>query len=83
MGISLDKFLKPYIDDFVILTRIYKMLKEVYDSMILKKTLKNSQLVHYKKVGKTKPILEIYEGNANIIIIEESRDPKNKKVSIF
>ncbi|QEF93684.1 type I restriction endonuclease subunit R [Methanothermobacter sp. KEPCO-1] len=82
--ISPDKFLRPYIDDFETLTRMYRILKEAYDSIEIEKDLlrKTSKLVQYHtKPGKIKATLEIYEINSNALRkIEESKDPDNKKV---
>lgn len=75
--ISPDVFLRPYIDDYDTLTRMYRIIKEAYDpGLILDRELtrKTARLVQeHTKTDKIKSTLDIYEINENTLKkLEES-----------
>lgn len=82
--ISPDKFLRPYIHDFETLTRIYKILREAYESVLIERELlrKTAKLVQkYTKSSQIDDTLEIYEINKDTLNkIKDSQAPDNKKV---
>jgi len=83
--LSPDAFLRPYIDDYETLTRMYRIIKEAYDPGVsvdkdfLRKT---AQLVQeYTTSGRIKSSLEIYEINEDTLSkIEESNASDTEKV---
>jgi len=83
--LSPDAFLRPYIDDFETLSRIYRILKEAYDPGIRidrEFSKKIAELVQeHTKTGKIKPTLEVYKIDENTIRrIEESQASDTEKV---
>lgn len=82
--ISPDKFLRPYIHDFETLTRIYKILREAYESVLIERELlrKTAKLVQkYTKSSEIDDTLEIYEINSDTLKkIKNNQAPDNKKV---
>ncbi len=82
--ISPDKFLRPYINDFETLTRIYKILREAYESILVEKELlrKTALLVQeHTRSSAIDDTLEIYEiNNETLDKIEKSNAADNKKV---
>jgi type I restriction enzyme R subunit len=83
--LSPDAFLRPYLDDYDTLTRIYKILKEAYEpGLVVDKefTRKTARLVQeHTKTEKIKSTLEIYEINENTLKkLEESNASDTEKV---
>jgi type I restriction enzyme R subunit len=83
--VSPDAFLRPYIEDYDTLSRIFKILKEAYEpSVIIDKEFsrKTAKLVQeYTKIGKIKSSLDIYEINENTIRkLEKSKVSDTEKV---
>jgi len=83
--ISPDAFLRPYIEDFDTLARMFKILKEAYEpGIIIDKefTRKTAKLVQeYTYSGKIKSSLEIYEIDENTLKrIEEDNSSDTEKV---
>lgn len=83
--LSPDAFLRPYIEDYDTLSRIYKILREAYDPGIpidkdfLRKTAKLVQ--EHTKSGVIQPTLDIYEINEETLRkIEESKASDTEKV---
>jgi type I restriction enzyme R subunit len=83
--LSPDAFLRPYIDDFETLTRIYRIIREAHDPGIpvdkdfLRKTAKLAQ--EHTQSGVIKPALEVYEINeATLRKIEESKASDIEKI---
>lgn len=82
--ISPDKFLHPYIKDFETLTRMYKILREAFESVLIERELlrKTAKLVQeHTESSEIEDALDIYEiNNETIDKIEKSNIPDNKKV---
>ena len=83
--ISPDAFLRPHIEDFDTLARMFKILKEAYEpGVIIDKefTRKTAKLVQeYTYSGKIKSSLEIYEIDENTLKrIEEDNSSDTEKV---
>ena len=83
--ISPDAFLRPYVEDFDTLARMFKILKEAYEpGIIIDKefTRKTAKLVQeYTYSGKIKSSLEIYEIDENTLKrIEEDNSSDTEKV---
>ncbi len=83
--LSPDRFLRPYIEDFETLARMYRILKEAYEpgiSIDKEFSRKTAQLVQeYTKSSKIKFGLEVYEINENTLRkIEESKTSSTEKV---
>lgn len=83
--LSPDSFLRPHIDDYDTLTRMYKILKEAYEpGLIIDKDLtrKTTKLVQkHTKSGKIKSNLEIYEINENTLKkLQESEVSDTEKI---
>lgn len=82
--ISPDKFLRSYINDFETLTRIYKILREAYESILIERELlrKTSKLVQkHAKSGEIDDALDIYEINNELLDkIAKNNAPDNKNV---
>ncbi len=83
--ISPDAFLRPFMEDYEKLARIYRILKEAYESNTsIDKELpkKTAQLVQqYTKSGGVKLSLDIYEINEDTLRkIEESKVSDTEKV---
>lgn len=83
--LSPDAFLRPYMAEMEILTRMYKILKEAYepgiaiDKAFSRKTAKLVQ--KHTKTGPIKPALDIYEINEDTLRkIEESKASDTEKV---
>jgi type I restriction enzyme R subunit len=83
--LSPDAFLRPYIDDFETLLRMYRIVKEAYepgitvDKNLSKKTAKLVQ--KYTKTGKIKSSIEIYEIDGDTIKkLEESKSSDMEKI---
>jgi len=83
--LSPDAFLRPYIDDYETLTRIFKILREAFEPGIAidkEFARKTARLVQkHTKSGTIKPALEIYEINEETLKkIEESKVSDTEKV---
>lgn len=82
--VSPDKFLHSYIQDFETLGRIYKILREAFESVIIERELlrKTAKLVQEHTESSTiDGTLDIYEiNNETLDKIEQSNSPDNKKV---
>lgn len=83
--LSPDAFLRPYINDYETLARIYNILKEAYDPQIIidrEFTRKTAQLVRENtKSGQIQSSLEIYEINENTLRkLTESNASDTEKV---
>jgi len=83
--LSPDRFLRPYVEDFETLARMYKILKEAYEpgiSIDKEFSRKTAKLVQrYTKSGKIKSGLEVYEINENTLRkIKESRTSDTEKI---
>jgi len=83
--LSPDAFLRPYIDDYETLSRIYKILRENYErgiSIDKEFTKKTAKLVQeYTKSGKIKSTLDIYEIDEKTLRkIEESNASDTEKI---
>ncbi len=83
--LSPDAFLRPYLEDYDTLTRIYKILKEAYEpGLIIDKefTRKTAELVQkHTKTEKIKSTLDIYEINEYTLKkLEESNVSDTEKV---
>ncbi len=83
--LSPDAFLRPYIDDYETLSRIYKILRENYErgiSIDKEFTKKTAKLVQeYTKSDKIKSTLDVYEINEKTLRkIEESNASDTEKV---
>lgn len=83
--LSPDGFLRPYIDDYETLARIYRILKECYEQgVVIDKefTKKTAKLVQeYTKSSKIKHTLDVYEIDENTLRkIEESNASDTEKV---
>lgn len=83
--VSPDAFLRPYIDDYETLARMYNILKEAYDPKIIvdrEFTRKTAQLVRENtKSGQIQSSLEIYEINENTLRkLQESNASDTEKV---
>jgi len=83
--ISPDAFLRPFLDDFETLTRMYRILKEAYephtpvDKELTRKVAKLVQT--HTKSGPIKDTLDIYEINEDTLKkIEESKSSDTEKV---
>lgn len=83
--LSPDAFLRPYIEDYDTLSRVYKILREAYDPGIpvdkdfLRKTAKLVQ--EHTKSGVIQPTLDIYEINEETLKkIEESKASDTEKI---
>lgn len=82
--ISPDKFLYPYIKGFETLTRMYKILREAFESVLIERELlrKTAKLVQENtESSEIDDALDIYEiNNETLDKIEEGNIPDNKKV---
>jgi len=83
--LSPDAFLRPYLEDYDTLARIYKILKEAYEpSLIVDKefTRKTAKLVQeHTKTEKIKSTLDVYEINEHTLKkLEESGSSDTEKV---
>jgi len=83
--LSPDAFLRPYIEDYETLARIYRILRENYEiGIVIGKefTRKTAKLVQeHTKSGKIKPTLDVYEIDENTLQkIEESRASDTEKI---
>jgi type I restriction enzyme R subunit len=83
--ISPDKFLRPYIEDFDTLTRMYKILREAYDlGIVIDKEFarKTAKLVQeHTRSSSIKDTLDIYEIDENTIKrIEEDNATDTEKI---
>ncbi len=83
--LSPDAFLRPYIDDYKTLARIYRILRESYEREIVidkEFSRKTAKLVQeYTKSGKIKPTLEVYEIDENTLRrIKESKASDTEKI---
>ena len=83
--LSPDAFLRPYLEDYDTLSRMYRILKEAYEpGVIIDKELarKTAKLVQeHTKTGKIRASLEIYEINEHLLQkIEESKASDTEKV---
>ncbi|RLJ03184.1 MAG: type I restriction endonuclease subunit R, partial [Candidatus Aenigmatarchaeota archaeon] len=83
--LSPDAFLRPYLEDYDTLSRIYKILKEAYEpGLIIDKefTRKTAKLVQkHTKTKKIKSTLDIYEINEHTLKkLEESNASDTEKV---
>lgn len=83
--LSPDAFLRPYVEDYDTLSRIYKILREAFDPGIpidkdfLRKTAKLVQ--EHTKSGVIQPTLDIYEINEKTLRkIEESKASDTEKI---
>ena len=83
--LSPDAFLRPYVEDYDTLSRIYKILREAFDPGIpidkdfLRKTAKLVQ--EHTKSGVIQPTLDIYEINEETLKkIEESKASDTEKI---
>ncbi|MCX7920329.1 MAG: type I restriction endonuclease subunit R, partial [bacterium] len=83
--LSPDAFLREYLDDFETLARMYRILREAYETKIplnrdfARKTA--TLIADHTKVGVIKPALEIYEINENTLsLIEKSRVSDTEKI---
>ena len=74
--LSPDAFLRPYIEDFETLARMYRILREAYDMGILigqDFSKKTAELVQkHTKSGQIRATLEVYEINENTLKLIES-----------
>jgi type I restriction enzyme, R subunit len=82
--ISPDAFLRPYVDDFDTLARMYAILKEAYDRGLLDRELsrKVGELVReHTKSGAFQPAIEVFRIDEDTLRkLEDSRIPDTKKV---
>lgn len=83
--LSPDGFLRPYIDDFDTLCRMYRILREAYEPGVMvdkEFTRKTAKLVQeHTKSGKIKSSLEIYEIDENTIKkLEEDKSSDTEKI---
>lgn len=83
--LSPDAFLRPYIEDFETLARMYRILREAYEpgiSVDKEFARKTAKLVQRRtKTGAIKPALEVYEIDENTLKkIEESKATDTEKV---
>ncbi|MCK4614570.1 MAG: HsdR family type I site-specific deoxyribonuclease, partial [Thermoplasmata archaeon] len=83
--LSPDACLRPYIEDFDTLARMYRILREAYEPGILvdkEFTRKTAKLVQDRtKSGKIKSNLKVYEINEKTLkMIEESQSSDTEKV---
>ncbi|PIY86768.1 MAG: deoxyribonuclease HsdR, partial [Nitrospirae bacterium CG_4_10_14_0_8_um_filter_41_23] len=83
--LSPDAFLRPYVEDYDTLSRIYKILREAFDpgtpidKDFLRKTAKLVQ--QHTKSGVIQPTLDIYEINEETLRkIEESKASDTEKI---
>jgi len=74
--LSPDAFLRPYIEDFETLARMYRILREAYDMGILIDqdfSKKTAELVQkHTKSGQIRATLEVYEINENTLKLIEA-----------
>ena len=83
--LSPDAFLRPYIDDYDQLTRMYKLLRAAYDSVFVDRELtrKTARLVQeHTQGGAIQDSLEVYEINENLLELL-SRDETSDTVKVF
>lgn len=83
--LSPDAFLRPFVEDFETLARIYRILKEAYEPGILvdkEFSRKIAKLVQeHTKTGKIKPALEVYKIDADTLRkIEKSQVTETEKI---
>ncbi|MGB9937300.1 MAG: type I restriction endonuclease subunit R [Methanobacterium sp.] len=82
--ISPDQFLRPYINDFETLARMFKILRSAYESIEIERDLlrKTSKLVQeHTQSSEIDDTLDIYEiNNDTLDKIEKSNSPDIKKV---
>ncbi len=83
--LSPDAFLRPYLEDYETLSRMYRILKEAYepeaiiDRELARKTAKLVQ--EHTRSGKIKAALEVYEINEGLLRkLEESKASSTEKV---
>lgn len=86
--ISPASFLRPYIDDYDILTRMFKIVKEAYDHGLIidrELTRKTAKLLQeYTKTDAIKSTLDIYEIDENTLKkLEESSASDIEKIFNF
>jgi len=83
--ISPDAFLRPFLEEFETLARMYRILREAYGKVVIidkEFSRKTARLVQeHTKSGKIKPSLEVFEINVETIRkIEESEATDTEKV---
>jgi len=83
--LSPDAFLRPFIDDFDLLSRMYKVLRAAYDSVFVDKELtrKTEKLVQeHTHTGKIQDTLQTYEINENLLQVL-AQDDTSDTVKVF
>ncbi|HLF90972.1 MAG TPA: hypothetical protein VI451_18660, partial [Anaerolineales bacterium] len=83
--LSPDAFLRPYIDDYDQLTRMYKLLRAAYDSVFVDRELtrKTARLVQeHTQGGAIQDSLEVYEINENLLELL-AKDETSDTVKVF
>ena len=84
--LSPDAFLRPYIEDFETLARMYRILREAYDMGILIDqdfSRKTAELVQkHTKSGQIRATLEVYEINDNTLKLIEA-DGRSDTEKVF
>jgi len=83
--LSPDAFLRPYVDDYETLARMYRILREAYEPGVFvdrEFSRKTARLVQERtESGRIKPALEIYEINEETLRkIKESKASDTEKV---
>lgn len=83
--LSPDSFLRPYVEDYETLARMFRILREAYEpSVSIDKEFarKTAKLVQKRtKTGAIKPALDVYEINGNTIKkIQQSKASDTEKV---
>jgi len=83
--LSPDAFLRPFIDDFETLARMYRILKEAYEPGVLIDREFSRKIVRlvqkHTKTGRIKPALEVYKIDAETLRkIEESQATDTEKI---
>jgi len=83
--LSPDQFLRPYMDDFETLTRMYRIVREAYEpgALVDKEfSRKTAELVRqHTKSGQIKPAVEVFEINEGTLRkLEESEASDTEKI---
>jgi type I restriction enzyme R subunit len=83
--LSPDAFLRPYVEDYETLARMYRIVREAYDPGVFvdrEFSKKTAELVQKRtKTGKIKPALDVYEIDENTLKkIRESKKSDTEKV---
>jgi len=83
--LSPDAFLRPYIEDYETLARMYRIVREAYDPGVVvdrEFSRKTARLVQERtEIGPIKPALEVYEINEETLTkIEKSKASDTEKV---